>query len=219
MNFLCVGSALLLFQLNIGWASNYIVKAVGCLLFSVGAKELLDLMGHMGKIYSENIDKSALENDFAKLNKLYRHCLMSAGLCALSAVCVKLMQVINPVDFAMNVIYILLGGATIFISFNLFRMAYVFLTENDKLAMRELRLTNDKSNLRRLGGSFSKLFICVALNFGLDILNRFVKIDFISSMAGVGVAISKILLYIFLAVLVYNFNKVRIDCNNKFENV
>ena len=39
MNFFMVGSFFMLFMLNAGWTSNYVIKLVGFLFFAVGTAE------------------------------------------------------------------------------------------------------------------------------------------------------------------------------------
>ena len=43
MNFFMVGSFFMLFMLNAGWTSNYVIKLVGFLFFAVGTADALTL--------------------------------------------------------------------------------------------------------------------------------------------------------------------------------
>lgn len=50
MNFSMVGSFFMLFMLNAGWTSNYVIKLVGFLFFAVGtaeAEERTDAFAHL----------------------------------------------------------------------------------------------------------------------------------------------------------------------------
>ena len=52
MNFFMVGSFFMLFMLNAGWTSNYVIKLVGFLFFAVGtaeAEERTDAFAHLKK--------------------------------------------------------------------------------------------------------------------------------------------------------------------------
>ena len=49
------------------------------------------------------------------------------------------------------------------------------------------------------------------------IFNRLIPIEFVTTLAGVIAAIAKILVYIFLLIMLYNFNKLRTDDEKRRE--
>ena len=107
MNFFMVGSFFMLFMLNAGWTSNYVIKLVGFLFFAVGTAEA-----------EERTDA------FAHLKK---PAYTSSAMCALAVVCQLLLKLLSPAAMAANVISILLSAATVYMSLNLMRMFLVAL--------------------------------------------------------------------------------------------
>ena len=130
MNFFMVGSFFMLFMLNAGWTSNYVIKLVGFLFFAVGTAEA-----------EERTDA------FAHLKK---PAYTSSTMCALAVVCQLLLKLLSPAAMAANVISILLSAATVYMSLNLMRMFLVALDSHRELV-------EDVSNIVRLQGSFNKL--------------------------------------------------------------
>lgn len=187
MNFSMVGSFFMLFMLNAGWTSNYVIKLVGFLFFAVGTAEA-----------EERTDA------FAHLKK---PAYTSSAMCALAVVCQLLLKLLSPAAMAANVISILLSAATVYMSLNLMRMFLVALDSHRELV-------EDVSNIVRLQGSFNKLALMTFIYFGGDLLNRLIPIEFVTTLAGVIAAIAKILVYIFLLIMLYNFNKLRTDYEN-----
>lgn len=179
-----VGSVFMLFMLNADWTSNYVIKLAGFLFFTIGVSEAEE---HTGV--------------FSHLKKPAR---MSSAMCAVAAAAQLLLKLLKPADMAANIISILLCVATAYMSLNLFRMFYVALDKHRELV-------NDASNIVRLGGSFQKLALFTIVNVVCDILNRLIPIELVSTLAGVFMAVSKILLYIFLIILAFHFYKVRTD--------
>ena len=60
MNFFMVGSFFMLFMLNAGWTSNYVIKLVGFLFFAVGtaeAEERTDALCTKGENKAFSVDK------------------------------------------------------------------------------------------------------------------------------------------------------------------
>ena len=149
MNFFMVGSFFMLFMLNAGWTSNYVIKLVGFLFFAVGTAEA-----------EERTDA------FAHLKK---PAYTSSAMCALAVVCQLLLKLLSPAAMAANVISILLSAATVYMSLNLMRMFLVALDSHRELV-------EDISNIVRLQGSFNKLALMTFIYFGGDLLNRLKQI-------------------------------------------
>ena len=186
MNFFMVGSFFMLFMLNAGWTSNYVIKLVGFLFFAVGTAEAEERT-----------------NAFAHLKK---PAYTSSTMCALAVV----LKLLSPAAMAANVISILLSAATVYMSLNLMRMFLVALDSHRELV-------EDVSNIVRLQGSFNKLALMTFIYFGGDLLNRLIPIEFVTTLAGVVAAIAKILVYIFMLIMLYNFNKLRTDYEKRRE--
>ena len=153
-----VGSFFMLFMLNAGWTSNYVIKLAGFLFFAVGtaeAEERTDAFTHLKK-----------------------PAYTSSAMCALAVVCQLLLKLLSPAAMAANVISILLSAATVYMSLNLMRMFLVALDSHRELV-------EDVSNIVRLQGSFNKLALMTFIYFGGDLLNRLIPIEFVTTLAGV----------------------------------
>ena len=222
MNFLTVGSLFLLFQLNIDWTSNYIVKLIGFAFFVGGISELSEIcsMKNPVKTGNEKADKFFSQR-ISLLSDIKGKAVTMCIMCAIAAVCEGLLKyVLKPADFAVNVISLILGAAVAFLSLNLFRMVYDFIEKHERFSRGNSNsFTDNEANVVRLGGAFYKLAVITLVNVAFDILNRLVPVAVISNVAGFVVAVSKILLYIFLLVVVFDFNKIRVDYNKKHDRV
>ena len=187
MNFFMVGSVFMLFMLNADWTSNYVIKLAGFVFFAVGvfeSEEHTDAFSHLKK-----------------------PAWTSSAMCAAAAAAQLLLKLLKPADIAANIISILLCVAVTYMSLNLFRMFYVALDKHRELV-------TDASNIVRLGGNFQKLALFTAVNVVCDLLNRLIPLELVSTLAGVFTAVSKILVYIFLLILAFNFYKLRTDFLN-----
>ncbi len=190
MNFFMVGSFFMLFMLNADWASNYAVKLVGFIFFVLGTMEAADFTDAFS-----HIKKPAVT---------------SAAMCAVAFAAQLLMKLLKPAAMASNIISILLFAATLYMSLNVFRM---FVNALD--SHREL--VDDVSHIVRLQSNFNKLAIFTIINFCGDVLNRLIPLELFTTLGGVVTAISKILIYIFLLILLFSFNKLRTDFDKRQE--
>ena len=216
MNLYCIGTAFLLFQLNFGWISNYIVKLLGFVFMVGGTLEMLDFISVKGS------DKSVLSFSESQVNNvryLKKVSLAMSGVCAVAVLCQLLMKYLSPAKFASNVISTVLGVSVTALSLDLFRKIYNFIHNCEMNAVTSSEsLVNNTANVVRLGKSFGWYALLTALNVLADVLNRFVPLDAVRDVAGVTAAISKVIMYIFLVVILVGFNKIRIDFNHKFDD-
>lgn len=215
MNLFCLGSVFVLFQLNIGWISNYVIKLIGFVLMTGGIREMTDVckIKAMNDAAEDYISKRRSE-----LEKMKKNGMVMTSMTALAAVCQILMRVLKPAEFALNVISIVLGTAAAVLSLLIFKMVYGFIinAENEAVTASD-GFVNDVPAVTKLGTEFVKLSVFTLANLLADIVNRLVPVDIVSGVAGVVVAITKIIMYIMLIVLAVSFNKVRVDFNKKQE--
>lgn len=188
MNFFTLGYAFLVIHLNMGWASNYILKLAGILFMLGGISEI-----------------SYFSKMFAGLKKrAYISLAVSASSCLIVS-CFKLMELGGALFSAVSVIA---GTASVL-------AAFIFLRDLMNLLVQNNFLVNDASNISRLCSSWQKLAFFTAVNILFDILNRIVPVTAIADFAGVMMTVTKIVLFVFVISTVWTFNKIRCDFNNK----
>lgn len=241
MNFLCIGTAFLLFQLNFGWVSNYIVKLIGFAFFFVGLGELRDLSraqdnsGEKAALVGFNVRKQ-LEDIFkdscseesaagfpqtrlAALELIKKQAAVSSGMCLAAAVCRFVLGMVKLSSLFDNLLSAVLGTAVTVMALSLFDIALKFCELNEKYSQtNRCRFLNDISNIYRLRSAYNKTAVVTLICLGCDILNRFIPVEFIAGEAGLGLAVGKIILYCLIVFTVYHFNRVRTDCNRKYDS-
>lgn len=240
MNFFSVGTAFLLFQLNMGWTSNYIVKLIGFLMFFVGLGELRDLCrvqdnsGVKFSLFGFNVSKqleeffkstdsgensaSFSQTRLAVLELIKKQAVMSGGMCFAAAVCRFVMSHIKISAVWDNLLSAVLGTAASVMALSLFDLVLRFCELNEKYSKtNRCRFLNDVSKIHRLRAAYNKTAVVMLICLGCDIVNRFITVQFISGAAGLGLAVGKVILYCMIAFTVYHFNEVRTDCNKKYD--
>lgn len=245
-----MGSLLLLFQLNLGWWANYVVKLIGFALFIIGLNELREVCrsqsdlsqsdlsqnGELKKIALVGFDPRRSVGELMEkarngeaeanpgsvriavielINKNARTCLLMCGAAALCSAAISFFKIDGLLG---NFAAIILGTAVTVMSLGLFDTVMRFISENEKDQKRERRFCEDISKVRRLRSAFDRTAVCTLINLGCDILNRIIPFTAAQSFFGFLAAISKITLYVFILVTVYNFNIVRADCNGKYDS-
>lgn len=241
MNFLCIGTAFLLFQLNFGWTSNYIVKLVGFMIFLVGLGELRDLcrvqdnpgkkavlLGFNVSRQLEELFKNSVSEEssagfsqtrLAALELIRKQNVVSAGMCLAAAACRFVLGLVKLNALLDNLFSAVLGAAVTVMALSLFDLVLRYCELNEKYSQtNRCRFLNDVSNIYRLRSAYNKTAVVTLICLGCDILNRFIPVEFISGAAGLGLAVGKVILYCMIAFTVYHFNSVRTDCNRKYDS-
>lgn len=240
MNFLCIGTVFLLFQLNFGWTSNYIVKLIGFVLFLVGTGELGDLCRaqdnpgkklalagfnvskQMEELFKNSVSGESCagfcETRLAVLELIRKQVVMSAGMCLAAAVCRFVLGLLELNALLDNLLSAVLGAAVTVMALSLFELVLRFCELNEKYSQtNRCRFLNDISSIYRLRAAYNKTAVVTLICLGCDILNRFIPVEFISGAAGLGLAVGKVILYCMIVFTVYHFNNVRTDCNRKYD--
>ena len=135
MNFFTLGYAFLVIHLNMGWASNYILKLAGILFMLGGISEI-----------------SYFSKMFAGLkNRAYISLAVSASSCLIVS-CFKLTELGGVLFSAVSVIA---GTASVL-------AAFIFLRDLMNLLVQNNFLVNDASNISRLYSGWQKacFFYC-----------------------------------------------------------
>lgn len=219
MNFLCLGTVFILMQLNLGWISNYAVKLIGFAITLVGIDELRDLCdvqqnnSHAG----EATEFSRKRNELLELTK--KRGIVFTAVCAISVVGMVLAKYVLNKVFETGKFY---NGASILFGTIVTLMALEFFGEISKFILKNEKdgayaFLNDRSNAVRLDGTYRKIVWCTLGNLAFDLLNRLIPSGILVELSGFLAAISKIVLYGFIITAVVQFNKMRLDCNNKYE--
>lgn len=188
MNFFCIAFFLTSLQINISWWGNYLIKLVGMLFFVGGVLEI------------------------SGFNKSFKRFLMpSEMLSSVSAVATVVFSILSFKNASVGVLNV--TGAVTGTIVTLTTLGFQKMLLKDISADGEL--VNDMSQVGRFVKSWDWLAILTIVNLVCDILNRLVSVKVVADTAGLLMAISKILMYIFALVILFRANKVRVDFNKK----
>lgn len=245
MNFLCLASLFMLFQLSLGWTANYICKLAGFVLFLAGLGELEQLCRIQRRgseklsIPQRNIgrsleklmiaacaDPSERNEDIpdygsvriSVLEYMKGRTKLCVLLCACAAGLSLALDLAKPPAWISNVVSCIMGTAVSLASLALLDLAVRFIVTNERNAVSSVRFVNNKSEVYRLRAALNRASLCTVVNLVCDIVNRLVPISGVQSFFGFFAAISKITLYVFAVMTVYSFNKVRSDSNKKYDS-
>ncbi|MBQ9375962.1 MAG: hypothetical protein IJU04_06485 [Ruminococcus sp.] len=188
MNFFCLAFFITALQINISWWGNYLIKLIGMLFFVLGILEV-----------------SCFNSGFRRFKM---PAVAVAGLSAVGAVCFAVMSAAGASKNALNIAGIAFGVVV-----TLSALAFQKPIIRDIAADKEL--VNDVSLVKRFSKSWDKLAIITLANLVCDIVNRLAAAKVLVDYSGLLMAISKILMYIFALVILFQANKIRVDHNKK----
>ena len=183
MNIFCVGFFMTSIQLNLSWFSNYIVKFVG----------LLFMLGGVFEMKEHNVGYKKLSPNLTSL----------ISLTAVAAVIFGINNFVQINKTAVNILGLVIGGiVTVLIV--LFQKKIMDLMINDK------DLVNDFSNVKRLKATWQKLVYFTLAGLFFNVFN-ILPVSMIAALSGVGMAVCRIVMYIFALTMLVQFIKVRTD--------
>lgn len=187
MNFFCVGFFITAFQLNMSWSANYIIKPVG----------LLFIFGGLWELAKYNLG-------YKKLMPVVRNILI---ISALPAVFFPILTLLKIHQTVMNIFGLIVGGFVALIVIELQKKIFDVM-EKDKESF------NDFSAVERLKGTWKKLVYFTIASIGFNIFNL-VPVRIIADLAGLGMAICRIGMYILAVIMLWRFTKVSSDYYKK----
>ena len=238
MNFIFLGSIILLIQLPLGWTAGYILKVIGFSLCAAGVCELADLCRQQHKINNDDppvranglggiavwrtvrrlmsdgySEKTLPQARLEVLDMLRRSAVVSAAVGAVSAGIAALFEFVLKTSAAALVTG-LLGAVNALLAMRLAAGINAFMCENDQPSSgrkQEDRLlfTDNRTDLLRLRDILNKTGICMAVNLLCDIINRTVPSESVQTYAGFMAAISKLTLYVFVITAAVRYYHVR----------
>ena len=187
LNFFCVGFFITAIQLNLSWTVNYIIKLIGMLFIFGGVCE----MGEYSRKFK------GFSNPVKNLT----------ALSAVAAIVFAVLGIIQPHKTVKNILGIVIGGILILIT--LFVQKQIL----DTIA-EDRDIVNDLSEVRRLKDVWVKLAFFTLGSLVFNIFNL-VPVKLLADISGVGMAVSRIVMYIMAIVMLWRFNSVRVDYYKK----
>ena len=187
MNFFCVGFFITAFQLNMSWSANYIIKPVGLLFIFGGLWEL-----------------ARYNKGYKSLMPVVRNILI---ITALPAVFFPILTLLKINQTVLNIFGLVVGAFIALIVIGL-QKQILGVMEKDKDAF------NDFSLVERLKGTWKKLVWFTLASIAFNIFNL-VPVRIIADLAGLGMAISRVVMYILAIIMLWRFTKVSSDFYKK----
>ena len=188
MNFFCVGFFILAFQLNLSWAVNYALKLVGMLFVVGGVWEM--------SCYNKRFER------------LMKPAVANACLSLVCAVTFAMLSFFGISETLRNVLGVAVGAVV--------TMLAIIVQKNVLDTMSaDSEIVNDLAGLERLKSAWKTVVYFSLAGLFFNALNL-VPVDTISDTAALIMAICRVIMYIIALVMLWRFNKVRTDHNNKY---
>lgn len=187
MNFFCVGFFVTAFQLNMSWSANYIIKPIGLMFIFGGLWE----MSHYNK-------------DYKKLLTSVKWIILMS---ILPAIVFPLLNIFKANATFLNIFGLIIGSfiAIIILWFQK-KILDVIVKDKDSV--------NDYSAVIRLKGTWKKLVYFTLASIAFNAFN-IIPVRLIADVAGLGMAICRVIMYIFAILMLWHFTKVSTDFYKK----
>lgn len=192
MNFFCVGFFLSLLQFNMSMTVNYVIQLIGMLFLLGGILEIRNFNSRFKRY----------------LNPAKLMCMFFGASAAFFAIA----SFIGVGNKVMNFSGLIFGTMLTLVS-----LIYQKKLIDDISRCSEL--VNDASNLVRMKKTWIKLAVITLAGLAADIGNRVIPVEKAAAISGTIMLFCRIVLYVVAVALLLQFNKIRIDFNNKQESV
>lgn len=188
MNFFCIAFFITALQINISWWINYLIKLAGLLFFVGGVFEI-----------------SGVNSNYKRFS---RPAVILAGVSFVATTCFVLFSLADISADVINITGIIFG-----VIITVASLAF------QKLLLRDIssdsELVSDSSSVVRFKKSWDKLAVITLFNLLCDIVNRLAPAKMVADISGLLMAISKIIMYVFALIILYQANRIRADYNKK----
>ena len=189
MNFLVLGSPLLLFMLNYDWTTSYFIKLVGALLTLVGIIEL--------------------KSEFKGLLKLKKATALYAVFCGVSAGCIAFMKFFHILGSEKiklrplgDLLSLALWAGAVFFGLYISRQVYNCID-------KERENLSDTVGLVRLGYTLTKVIYLTVFTYVSNVIYILLPYRQTADFFAVLMMIGKICLYVLIIVYSVRFFRVR----------
>ena len=194
MNFLFVGFALIIVNINLSLWVTYAVKALGFVFAVIG---IIEYSVHDSgvKSYRPNGVASAVMNAVFAAALIYASLKLDAKYVNYAGVVAGIFSTLVSFDFQKRMMTRILRSG---------EGKVVEDAENHRLLLPFV------ADVKRLGKAWNKLTVSAAANLLFDVLNRLVKINALVTVTGIAAAVTKIVCIVFAIVFIYKFNELRV---------
>lgn len=188
MNFFCVAFFITALQINISSWVNYIIKFVGFLFFIGGILEISGLNQSFRRFLNPAKTLAGISGMITVCFLIYSFTGVSAGVVNVTGIITGTVLTLSALGFEKSLL---------------------------KSISDEKELINDLSLVKRFIKSWDKLAVITIINLIFDLVNRVVTVKMVTDLAGLFMAVSKIIMYIFALIILFSANKIRVDFNKK----
>ena len=214
MNYLLVCTVLVLFPLNLGWETFYIIKMLGWIFAFMSIKEIYELICLKAQ---KNGSSKPAEIYIDRKNKVKKFCVLCGAVLFVCATAKGVFTGIEVSGKTDNIVSGVLGSVVTFTGLILFYILLEFAKNFGRSA--DADNTEDNSpffyKAEKTRKTFYKFSAFALVNLISDILNRFMTAKTFQAYAGVVCAVSKIVMYAMLIVLAVSVNKLRIEADSE----
>lgn len=194
MNFLFVGFALIIVNVNLSMWLTYALKALGFVFCAIGIAEY-SIHDSGVKAYSPNAVASAVMNAVFTGALIYASIKLDAKYVNYAGIIAGIFSTLVSFDFQKRM------------------MARILRSGEGKVvedAENHRRLMPFVADVKRLGRAWNRLTAAVAANLLFDVLNRLVRVEALITVTGVLAAVTKAVCIVFAIVFILKFNELRV---------
>ena len=194
MNFLFVGFALIIVNVNLSLWVTYALKALGFVFAAIGIMEY-SIHDSGVKAYSPNAVASAVMNGVFVAAMIYASFKLDTKYVNYAGIIAGVSSTLVSIDFQKRM------------------MARILRSGEGKVvedAENHRRLMPFVADVKRLGKAWNRLTAAVVANLLFDVINRLVKIDTLVTVTGVLSAATKVVCIVFAIVFILKFNDLRV---------
>lgn len=194
MNFLFVGFALIIVNVNLSLWVTYALKTLGFVFAAIGIAEY-SVHDDGVKAYSPNAVASAVMNGAFTAALIYASIKLDAKYINYAGIIAGVFSTLVSFDFQKRMMVRILRSG---------EGKVVEDAENHRLLLPFV------ADVKRLGRAWNRLKVTVALNLLFDVLNRLVKVSALVTVTGIAAAFTKVVCIVLAVVFIIKFNELRV---------
>ncbi|MBR6336170.1 MAG: hypothetical protein IKR76_00395 [Ruminococcus sp.] len=194
MNFLFVGFALIIVNVNLSLWVTYALKTLGFVFAAIGIAEY-SVHDDGVKAYSPNAVASAVMNGAFTAALIYASIKLDAKYINYAGIIAGVFSTLVSFDFQKRMMVRILRSG---------EGKVVEDAENHRLLLPFV------ADVKRLGRAWNRLTVTVALNLLFDVLNRLVKVSALVTVTGIAAAFTKVVCIVLAVVFIIKFNELRV---------
>ena len=192
MNFLFVGFALIIVNVNLSLWVTYALKTLGFVFAAIGIAEY---SVHDDGVKAYSPVASAVMNGAFTAALIYASIKLDAKYINYAGIIAGVFSTLVSFDFQKRMMVRILRSG---------EGKVVEDAENHRLLLPFV------ADVKRLGRAWNRLTVTVALNLLFDVLNRLVKVSALVTVTGIAAAFTKVVCIVLAVVFIIKFNELRV---------